>query len=200
MGLGLGLGMPYVGGGGGQTPLFKDSMTDADATALTAHVPGPINPSGYVWSTSSGAPVITDNHAAAAAASSAMLATFPLADHIVEAVFNMGGTSNVKGLLVRRTTSNNEWRLGYSSSSATLSIVERNAGVNTTRASTSASQATGVDFVMRSTCRGASITIENVTLGVGVTYSSATFQQTTGIVGYLMGQSADRMDDFTVYA
>jgi hypothetical protein len=104
-------------------------------------------------------------------------------------------TSGFQGLILRRNGTNNEWRGGYNASLTTMSIIERNAGTNTTRASVSSARTGNVDFELPLEFEVVAnvLTIRRLDTGDNVSFTSSfsSANQNAGIRGN--GNSRFRM-------
>jgi hypothetical protein len=176
--------------------LIRDEFSDVDATALTAHAIAPVNKAGVSWAQANNT-TISGGKAVVSASAFIVLSPGPASDVTMRGVLNAAG-AGIHTLEPRSTNTSNEWRCGHNALTA-LSIIERNGGSNTTRATTALVQPSGSDFALRVDARGPVITVTNETQGASLTYSDATFQQTTATHALRLGAVGSTVDNFEVY-
>lgn len=101
------------------------------------------------------------------------------------------------GIIVRWSDTSNYWRIGINANDDLGKIIERNAAVNTLRASGSVTITPGTLYTVQVVLSGSNITL--FVDGVQIcTYASATLNQTATIHGIAARATTDRVDDFLV--
>jgi hypothetical protein len=181
------------------TSVIVDTFTDTDGTAIAAHTPD-INTPGNPWASIAGVWKTLSNKAYPSSSSvlphSVIDSTY--ADCTVQVDVTLYASSAKTGLVARYTDANNHWELTLSIGTGLLELIERNAGVNYTRASTSVTIATGQTHTLKLVMSGTSFT--GTMDGTNtITYSSSSFQANTvhGIRG-TNSQTTERHDNFSV--
>lgn len=169
--------------------IVEDSFTDVDGTLLPAHNIAPTNLLGLVWqnvdSTSNAS--ISGNVGVESLGAGTVILNTPKADFMSSATFTTVNSIAFVGLIGRCVDASNEWRLGYNASATVLSILERVAGVNTTRGSVSTISKTGVTFNLIGTMQGSNVSVQRVEDGVTASYGNATSLSTITRHGWRFG-------------
>lgn len=101
------------------------------------------------------------------------------------------------GIVARWSDADNYWRIGINSAADAVRITERNATTNTVRASGSVTIDADTLYTLQAVLSGDDI---NVTVdgGSGISYGSATLNQTATIHGIYAREAAARADDFLI--
>ena len=178
-------------------PNNLSTFTAANGTSLDAITPEV----GSVWVEQSGNWDIQGNRANQVTATTATYATVDsgIADAIVDVVVNPAASDDL-GLILRYTDTNNMWSVRAHSPTNTLYVIERNAGVETIRASTAVTFTGGTDYDLRAVIDGQQIDAF-ADGGNKTSYGSAALNETEtvhGITGYAGGGNT-QVDNFACY-
>lgn len=185
------------GGGGraGPAVLLADDFSEANGTNLN----GKALDVGGTWTVAAGAWAVQSGRAAPnAGGARAIVMTGAAADITAAVTVNPAAAGGFVGLLVRYSDANNWWYVVFRAGDNAFRIIERNAGVDTTRASSTAvDYVGGNDYRLRAVCSGQTITA-TIDGANQIQYALATHNQAAIIVGLTGGDAADRLDDLQV--
>jgi hypothetical protein len=180
-----------------------DNFTTADGTNLAGRTPSPTNTPGGTWTEQTGDWSITGNEALIAVSTDRAAATIEggAADVTLTCECKSVGATNSNrdaGLVARWSDASNFWSIGPNQGLAVFRIVERNAAVNTVRATTSITTDTTNYKTIQAVLSGQTIdgTYEG---GNAIQYTSAALNETATVHGMRVRDAAgDRIDDFQV--
>lgn len=176
-------GMGAAGGGNGgavaDPTLLYDTFTDTNGTNLTAHTIAPTNTIGATWTTLLGACTVVGNtvRRAGGANPDADVYESSRADVVIAQTHRHGTSYTENFVILRCTDSTNFWHVKTTATDNYWRITERNANVDTVRASAAKTIATATDYAIVVTAQGATISA-TIDGGTPISYASATFNQT----------------------
>jgi hypothetical protein len=185
---------------GGPVTIILDTFTGADSTALSVHTPD-IDTPASAWVVVSGAWQLIGNKAAPSVSIALPLSVIDSlkADCNIEVDVTLIATSAKTGIVGRYTDAGNHWELTLSVTTQLFELIERNATVNTVRASQAVTIAAAETHTLKLVLSGTNLTgyMDGANM---ITYSSALFQSNTihGIRG-TNTQTTERHDNFKIY-
>lgn len=173
-----------------------DTFTAANGTTLAARVPD-YNGAGAAWSVLTGGFDIQSNEANSTGVGlSQAVIESQRALAVVKATVKIA-TGGFVGLYVRVTDTSNGWYVLLRDDTSLFTLVERNAGVDTVRASTAFNPTPGTPALIVVTMQGQ--TIKATLDGANeISYTSASFNQSATKHGLVANLAANRADSFTV--
>lgn len=186
--------------------IILDQFTDTDGVILPNHAIAPTNTPGAVWTTAAfmGGDLAISSNVAADLAGGAKVSHLNsgVSDCVISVnLMNLtafryfGLAFRTKGFVA--DVNNNYWRADLYTNGNTLRIVERNAGVETIRATAVMTVTQNVYYTLTVTLSGQTIT---ATVGsTTISYGSAAFQATSVYHG-LYGIADSRWDNFQITA
>lgn len=178
-----GYGMGAAGGGNegaaGDPTLVFDQFTDANFTNLTAHAIAPTNTISATWTTLLGVILIQSNTAGrwGGAHPDACVYESSRSDVTITQTHRHGANYTHNHAILRCTDANNFWHVMTQSGDNYWRIVERNANVDTTRASAAKTISTLTNYAISVTASGTTISA-TIDGGTSISYALATFNQT----------------------
>lgn len=183
--------------------IVSDTFTAGDGTDISGRTPSPTAPGGATWSERAGNWQITSNAAVSSTANNSLHCTVDsgVADCTITAEVDSTTslTTSIRdaGLVARWSDTSNYWKIGINNQDNAFRIVERNATVMTTRATASVTINGGTFYTVQAVLSGDDI---NATLdgANGISYGSATLNQTATVHGFAGRETTDRIDDFLV--
>lgn len=179
-------------------PLLLDRFTDTDGTSLDLHR---ADVGGVCWTENQGDFEIASNRARAVAAASQQIATAECRRADVTLTCDLiPAASGSPGVVLRYTNTLNFWYLRASEAGNTFALVEVNAGVFTTRATTAVAIVAGVTYALRVVTSGTTITA-TLDGGSQITWPSAALNSTVTRHGITDADAAaSSIDNFLVTA
>lgn len=182
------------GPAGGPTTLLSDTFTDANGTALAAHVMDV----GPGWTAVNGTATIQNNKAQAATGNAHYTSDSGKSDVTVAGVLNLpAGAGANDGLVARGSDGNNYWRLTINAGASMFKLTEVVAGALADRASTSVTVTTGTDYTLSLQCSGQTMT-GTLNGGNSISYGSAASNQTVTKHGIRSPDAGTTTDNFLV--
>lgn len=180
-----------AGGGASQVAptLILDNFADTNGVLLTDHVIAPTNTPATAWANLVGTQDIQSNRATLKTITGAICGAVVdagEADVTVSGIINIGSTivddHYGTGFILRATDLNNLWWCVIRRIDTNFSLYERNASVDTVRATIDFTPTVNTEYALEVVCSGNTIT---ATLDGAnqIQYASATFQNTATLFG-----------------
>ena len=188
-------------GGGGGEPIFLDTFTDTNGTALASHTPDV----GGAWTDVTPGWEIQGNKAQSTTNLSISTMDAGESDVLLESIIQSDTPEASVGFILRYTNDSNYWftllRIqAIDPDDKLIRLFERNAGSNTVRASAAVTTAINTDYKTVFICDDETITgyVDDVNK---ITYGSATLNKTATVYGLRKSDTAytDSHDNFAVY-
>lgn len=189
---------------GGTRTLILDQFTDTTGVALESHTIAPTNTPATVWSRIDGHFDIQANQANGDLGPIVVYGVYVTdpgtADVTIQCDITPIAAPGRQCVTGRLTDANNNWRIGVrGDGSNSFEILERNAGVQTVRATVTVTITPGVTYTLKAIFSGSTITA-TINGGNQISYNSATLNQTVTKFGIDTGTgvTGTRYDNFKV--